>query len=481
MDKYDVIVIGSGPGGYVAAIKAAQLGYKTLCVEKWQSKDKKAPQKVTLGGTCLNVGCIPSKALLETSHKFAMAQEQFATEGIIIKDAKVDVGIMQKRKEGIVNKLTSGIAMLFKANGVESVQGTGKLLKDKQVEVTLIDGKKVVYQADNVILAAGSVPVEIPVAPFKDDLVVDSTGALGFDKPPKKLCVIGAGVIGLELGSVWNRLGSEVVVLEALTDFLPMADEQISKDALRHFKKQGLDIKLGAKVTEAKPKGNNKVVVKYEDAKGTQSIEVDKAVVAVGRKPYSQGLLADDCGVGVDNKGFVEVDEHCRSKVAGVYAVGDLVRGPMLAHKSSEEGIMVVELIAGKKAEVNYEIIPNVIYTSPEIAWAGMTEQQVKEKGIDYKVGAFPFAANGRAMANNDTDGMVKIISDKKTDRILGVHIVAHQSGELISQAVIAMEFMASTEDLQLTIFAHPTISESIHEAALAVDNKAIHTVNKKR
>lgn len=479
MEKYDIIVIGAGPGGYVAAIKSAQLGYKTLCVEKWQNKDK----KISLGGTCLNVGCIPSKTLLESSHKYVRAKEQFATEGIMLKDIKVDIPTMQKRKDKIVTKLTSGIGMLFKANGVDSVHGTGKLLKDKQVEVTGVDDKKSIYQADNVILAAGSVPVEIPVAPFTDDLIVDSTGALNFDEAPKKLCVIGAGVIGLELGSVWNRLGSEVVILEALQDFLPMADEQISKDALRYLKKQGLNIQLGAKVTEAKPKkgSKGKLEVKYEDSTGSQSLEADKVIVAVGRKPLSQKLLADDCGVEIDDKGFVKVDEHCSTKVAGVYAIGDLVRGPMLAHKSSEEGIMVVERIAGKKTEVNYNIIPNVIYTSPEVAWVGITEQQAKEKGINYKLGSFPFAANGRAMSNNDTDGMVKIIADKATDSILGLHIVADQSGELISQAVIAMEFMASAEDLQLTIFAHPTLSEAIHEAALAVDNKAIHTANKKR
>lgn len=477
MEKYDVIVIGSGPGGYVAAIRASQLGYKTLCVEKSQNQEK----KVSLGGTCLNVGCIPSKALLETSHKFAMASEQFADEGIEVNQPKINVSTMQKRKDGIVKKLTSGIGMLFKANGVAVADGTGKLLKGKQVEVTN-GGKKSVYQAENVILASGSVPVEIPVAPFKKDLVVDSTGALSFNKVPETLCVIGAGVIGLELGSVWNRLGTKVTVLEAMPDFLQMADAQIAKDALRHFKKQGLDIKLGAKVTKVEPKGKDKVTVAYDDPASGKNTQVifDKAIVAVGRRPASDGLLADDCGVKLDDRKFIEVDEHCRTGVAGVYAIGDLVRGPMLAHKASEEGLMVLDVIAGKKGEVNYDVIPNVIYTSPEIAWAGLTEKEVQDKGIDYKMGVFPIAANGRAMANNDTGGMVKIISDKNTDRVLGAHIISQQAGELISQLVITMEFMGSTEDLQLTVFAHPTISEAIHEAALAVDNKAIHIGNKK-
>ena len=474
MDKYDIIIIGSGPGGYVAAIKAAQLGYKTLCVEK-ASKDS----KISLGGTCLNIGCIPSKALLETSHKYAMATEDFAEEGIVAKQVSMDIGAMQKRKDGIVNKLTSGIGMLFKANKIDSVLGTGKLLKDKQVEVSS-GGKKTVYQAENVILASGSVPVEIPVAPFKGDQVVDSTGALSFKQVPKKLCVIGAGVIGLELGSVWNRLGAEVLVLEALPDFLPMADEQLAKDALRHFKKQGMDIQLGAKVTEAKPDGKDKVKVSYESADGKKTVTVNKAIVAVGRKPASAGLLADDCGVSLDERQFVPVDEQCRTSVPGVYAIGDLVRGPMLAHKASEEGIMVVEVIAGKKAEVNYNTVPNVIYTDPEIAWVGLTEQEAKQQGLDYKVGVFPIAASGRAMANNNTKGLVKIIADKKTDRILGGHIIGHQAGELVAQFVISMEFMASAEDLQLTMFAHPTVSEAIHEASLAADNKAIHIANRK-
>lgn len=475
MEKYDVIVIGSGPGGYVAAIKAAQMGYKTLCVEKSQGKDK----KISLGGTCLNIGCIPSKALLETTHKFAMAQEQFAAEGIKIGEASMDITTMQQRKDGIVNKLTSGIGMLFKANGVASVTGLGKLLSDKKVEVEQ-GGKKTIYQADNVILASGSVPVEIPVAPFKGDLVVDSTGALNFKQTPKKLCVIGAGVIGLELGSVWNRLGSEVIVLEALNDFLPMVDQQIAKEGLRQFTKQGLDIHLGAEVTEAKPQGKNKVKVIYQDAKGKQTITVDKTIVAVGRRPATDNLLSEDCGVKLDERKFIIVDEACRTAVDGVYAIGDAVRGPMLAHKASEEGIMVIDIIAGQKSEVNYNVIPNVIYTAPEVAWVGLTEQQVKEQGIDYKLGTFPFAANGRAMANNDTVGLVKIISDKNTDRILGGHIIAHQASEVVAQLVITMEFMGSTEDLQLTVFAHPTISEAVHEAALAADKKAIHIANKK-
>jgi len=471
MDKYDVIVIGAGPAGYVCAIKCAQLGFKTLCVEKWQNSVKKQ----MLGGTCLNVGCIPSKALLETSHKYLMAQEEFSTEGIKINKLSIDIAAMQGRKNAIINKLCSGVASLFKANSVTSAFGSGRLLKDRQVEVTDNKGKKTLYQADNVVLASGSVPIELPFAPFDGKNIVDSTGALEFTEVPKRLGVIGAGIIGLELGSVWRRLGAEVVVLEALEDLLPMVDSQISKDAARHFKKQGLDIRLGAVVSKAeKGKGIN---IHYKDSVGEQQLKVDKLVVAVGRKPFSEGLLSDDCGVKQDEKGFVIVDDQCRTGAENVYAIGDLVRGPMLAHKGSEEGVMVAELISNKKAQMNYGTIPSVIYTAPEIAWVGINEEEARQQGVDYKSGTFPFAASGRAMANNDVRGLVKIIADKKTDAVLGVHIIGPQAGELIAQAVLAMEFMASAEDIQLTIFAHPTLGEAIHEAALAVDGRAIHAI----
>ena len=476
MDKYDVIVIGAGPAGYVCAIKSAQLGLRTLCVEKWQGADKKQ----LLGGTCLNVGCIPSKALLETSHKYAMAQEDFAAEGIRIKDIRMDVAAMLARKDAIVNKLCGGVAMLFKANGVENAFGVGRLLKDKQVEVTDIQGGKKIYQASHIVLAGGSVPVELPFAPFDGDRIVDSSGALAFTEVPKKLCVIGAGVIGLELGSVWRRLGAEVIILEALQDFLPMVDGQISKDAARHFKKQGLDIRLGASVSQAKADKQG-VKIEYKTAQGEENLVADKLIVAVGRKPYSENLLAPDSGVEQDEKGFVRVDDQCCTTLADVYAIGDLVRGPMLAHKGSEEGVMVAEIIAGRKAQVNYACVPNVVYTAPEIAWVGLTEEEVRQQGKEYKSGTFSFAASGRAMANNDTRGLVKVIADKESDVVLGVHIIGPQAGELVSQAVIAMEFTATVEDLQLTMFAHPTLSEVLHEAALAVDDHAIHSAPLRR
>ena len=470
MEQFDVIVIGAGPAGYVAAIRCAQLGAKTLCVEKWQDETKRQ----SLGGTCLNVGCIPSKALLESSHRYELAKEHFIDEGIKVKGLSLDLAAMLKRKDAIVKKLTGGIAMLFKANQVASAYGVGKLLKDKQVEVRSMQGEKTIYQAKHIILASGSVPMAIPAAPFDRDLITDSTGALNFASVPADLCVIGAGIIGLELGSVWGRLGSRVTLLEALPDFLPMLDRQIAKDAFKHYQNQGLAIKLGCKVTQVKP-GKKGATVSYAEDGKQQTLQAEKVVVAVGRKPYTEGLLAEDCGIALDERGFIPVDDQCRAEVAGVYAIGDLVRGPMLAHKGSEEGIMVAELIAGKPAAVNYDLVPNVIYTSPEIAWVGLSEEQARAAGKECKIGTFPFAASGRAMANNDTRGLVKIVVDKQTDAVLGTHIIGNQAGELISQAVVAMEFMTSAEDLQLTIFAHPTLAEALHEAALAVDGRAIH------
>lgn len=475
-DKFDLIVIGAGPGGYVTAIRAAQLGLKTACVEKWQ--DSKGG--VAHGGTCLNVGCIPSKALLEASHKFVEARDDFDDLGIATGDVKMDVGKMMARKDKIVKNLTGGISGLFKANGVTAINGTGKVIGEKQVEVTDFDGKTSTHEADNIVVAAGSVPVEIPPTPLTEGLIVDSTGALEFDETPGRLGVIGAGVIGLELGSVWNRLGSEVTVLEAMDDFLPMVDGAIAKDTQKLLKKQGLDIRLGAKVTGSEVKGQE-VVVKYADADGEKEITFDKLIVCVGRKPYTQGVIADGVSVDLDERGFVTVDDQCRTSVPGVYAIGDCVRGPMLAHKASEEGMMVADIIAGQKAEVNYDAIPSVIYTFPEVAWVGMTEQDAKEQGIEVSTGAFPFAANGRAMANNATEGSAKVIADAETDRILGLHIVGQHAGEMIAQGVIAMEFGSSAEDLALTCYAHPTMSESIHEAALAVDGHAIHMANRKK
>ncbi|WP_168014931.1 dihydrolipoyl dehydrogenase [Halomonas salinarum] len=474
-DKFDLIVIGAGPGGYVAAIRAAQLGLKTACVEKWIDKEGKTVH----GGTCLNVGCIPSKALLEASHKFIEAQHDFDDMGIQAGDVTMDVKKMMARKDKIVKNLTGGIAGLFKANGVTALEGAGKVLSSKQVEVSK-DGEKVVYEADNIVIASGSVPVDIPPTPLTEGLIVDSTGALEFDETPKRLGVIGAGVIGLELGSVWNRLGSEVTVLEAMDSFLPMVDQAVAKETQKLLKKQGLDIKLGARVTGSDIK-DNEVVVKYADSEGDKEITFDKLIVCVGRRPYTQGLLGDDAGVKLDERGFIFVDDQCRTSVPGVYAIGDVVRGPMLAHKASEEGIMVADIVAGHKAEMNYDAIPSVIYTFPEVAWVGMNEQEAKAAGIEVKSGSFPFAASGRAMANNATEGMAKVITDAETDRVLGMHIVGQHAGEMIAQGVIAMEFGSSAEDLALTCYAHPTMSEAVHEAALAVDGHAIHMANRKK
>ena len=475
-NKYDVIVIGAGPGGYVAAIRCAQLGLKTACVEQWTTDTG----KLVLGGTCLNVGCIPSKALLESSHKFEEAKHEFDTHGMSLENLTMDVPKMMQRKNTIVNNLTGGITSLFKSNGVTAIQGKGRLLAGKQVEVTDSKGNVTVYDAENIIIATGSKPVEIPPAPITEGYIVDSTGALDFQEVPKRLGVIGAGVIGLELGSVWARLGSEVTVLEAQDTFLSAIDQQVAKEALKQFKKQGLDIKLKARVSGTDIK-RGLINVTYEDTKGTQELKVDKLIVAVGRRPVTDGLLAPDCGVNLDERGFIFVDDYCNTGVPGVYAVGDVVRGPMLAHKSSEEGIMVADRIAGQKTEVNYDCIPGVIYTHPEIANVGKTEEQLKADGIEYNVGVCPFAANGRAMAANSTAGFVKILADAKTDRVLGVHIIGPNASELITQAVIAMEFGSSAEDLGLTVFAHPTLSETVHEAALAVAGHAIHIANKKK
>ena len=476
-NQFDVLVIGAGPGGYVCAIRAAQLGLKTACVEKW-SDDKGKP---TLGGTCLNVGCIPSKALLDSSHKFIEAQQDFDVHGIQHAGVKMDVPKMIARKDNIVKTLTGGIAGLFKANGVTLLHGAGKVLAGKQVELTKADGTTEVINAENIVIATGSLPINIPPAPLTDDLIVDSTGALEFKEVPKRLGVIGAGVIGLELGSVWGRLGAEVIVLEAMDRFLSAADQQIAKESKKIFQKQGLDIRLGARVTASEIKGKT-VEVTYVDADSKEHKEVfDKLIVAVGRRPYTESLLAPDSGVNLDERGFIFVDDDCRTDVPGVFAIGDVVRGPMLAHKSSEEGIVVAEIIAGQKAQLNYDLIPSVIYTHPEIAWIGKTEEEVKARGEEYKVGTFPFAASGRALAANEGHGLVKVISDKATDRILGVHIVGPSAADLVQQAVIAMEFAASTEDLALTIFSHPTLSEALHEAVLAVDGHAIHIANRKR
>jgi len=475
-EKFDVVIIGSGPAGYVAAIKAAQLGLTTACVEEWLDEQS----KVKLGGTCLNVGCIPSKALLDSSYKFAEARDHYDVHGITIKDASIDVPAMLKRKEGIVNQLTSGITGLFKHNGVTAVQGRGKVLAGGKVEVTDKDGNVSILEAGNTIIAAGSVPVTIPPAAVDNEYIVDSTGALEFTEVPKRLGIIGAGVIGLELGSVWGRLGADVVMLEALDDFLPMMDSQISKETAKIFKKQGLDIRMGARVTNAEVK-KSQVEVSFTTADGDQVEQFDKLIVCVGRRPRTEDLLASDCGVTLDERGCIFVNDFCATEAPHVFAVGDVVRGPMLAHKGSEEGVMVAERIAGKPVQLNYECIPSIIYTHPEVAAVGKTEQELKADGIEYKAGTFPFAASGRALAANDSDGLVKIIADAKTDRILGCHIVGPSAADLVQQVAIAMEFGSSAEDLALMVFGHPTLSEAVHEAALAVDGHAIHIANRKK
>jgi dihydrolipoamide dehydrogenase len=477
MNDFDVVVIGAGPAGYPAAIRAGQNKLKVACVDEWQNFDG----TYAFGGTCLNAGCIPSKALLESSELFQRAKEEFAVHGIKVGDVKLDLAAMQKRRASIVKTMTNGITALFKANGVVGIQGHGRLLPGNKVVVTGPDGSEKTLQAKHVVLASGSTPIRLPSVPHDGKFIVDSWNALEFDAVPPKLGVIGAGVIGLELGSVWRRLGSEVTVLEAQGEFLPMVDQAVAREAQRHFKKQGLDIKLGTKVLRATLNGGGLggVDVVYSNASGEQSLNVDKLIVAVGRRPFTQNLLADGTGVKLDARGFIEVDEHCRTGVQNVWAIGDVVRGPMLAHKGKEEGVMVADLIAGHYGEVNYKVVPSVIYTAPEIAWVGQTEEQVKASGRPYKVGTFPFAASGRARAMEAAQGLAKVVSAKDDDEILGVHVIGPMAGELIAEAVLAMEYSASTEDIQRTIHAHPTLSEAIHEAALAADKKAIDGINR--
>ncbi len=474
-DAFDVVVIGGGPAGYPAAIRAAQNKLRVACIDEWKNYDGSA----AFGGTCLNAGCIPSKALLESSELYHRAQTEFAAHGIRTGAVSFDVSAMQKRKATIVKGMTGGISQLLKAAGVTALQGHGRLLTGNEVEFTSHDGAKRRLSAKHVVLATGSVPMELRSAPFDGKYIVDSWGALEFDGVPQRLGVIGAGVIGLELGSVWRRLGSEVVVLEAMPDFLAMADQQLAREALKHFRKQGLDIRLGAKVTSAKATGGG-VLVSYQDAAGvTQSLEVDRLIVCIGRRPFTRELLADGTGVELDERGFIKVDHDCRTGAPNVWAVGDCVRGPMLAHKGKEEGVAVADRIAGLYAEVNYAVIPSVIYTAPEIAWVGQTEEQVKASGRAYKVGSFPFMASGRARAMEASQGFVKMISAVDDDQILGVHVIGPMAGELIAEAVLALEYSASTEDLQRTIHAHPTLSEALHEAALAADKRAIDMPNR--
>ncbi|MDB9898841.1 dihydrolipoyl dehydrogenase [Gammaproteobacteria bacterium] len=472
---YDVIVIGGGPAGYVAAIRSSQLGLSTACVEEFVDDSGNA----VFGGTCLNVGCIPSKALLDSSHRFYEAAGHLDTHGIKVEKVKLDLSVMMDRKDSIVKKLTGGIGGLFAANKVTPITGRGKVIAGNNVEVTKSDGTSETIAAKNIIIATGSSPIEIASAEFNNN-VVDSTGALEFTEVPKTLGVIGAGVIGLELGSVWARLGSKVTVIEAMDDFLFMADKEIAKDSLKDFKKQGLDIKLGSRLVASKNLKKS-VKISYESSAGTEEMEFDKLVVAVGRRPNVQDVFSEDSGVHLDERGFISVDDHCMTSASNVWAIGDVVRGPMLAHKGSEEGVMVAERIAGKHAEMNYDLVPSVIYTHPEIAWVGKNEEELKSENRSYKVGKFPFAASGRALAVDQSTGFVKVLSDESTDTILGVHVFGPSAAEIVQQALISMEFGASSEDLGLTIFSHPTVSEALHEAALAVNNQAIHIGNKRK
>jgi dihydrolipoamide dehydrogenase len=471
-EKYDVVVVGGGPGGYVAAIRAAQLGFSTACIDNFIGKDGKP----ALGGTCLNVGCIPSKALLDSSKNFAHMQHDYKNHGISFENAQIDVTKMIGRKDKIVKQFTGGIAGLFKANKVKAIHATGTLLGNNQVKVTQGE-KTTTIEASHIIIATGSTPFSIPNVEIDNKMIVDNAGALDIEETPKKLGIIGAGVIGLEMASVWGRLGSEIVIFEAMDSLLAAADKDIAKVAGREFKKQKMDIRLKTFVKAAKII-DNQVEVTFEK-NGEQSTEIfDKLLVAVGRKSQTEGLLSDDCGVQLTDRGQIQVNDLCQTTAENIWAIGDVVRGPMLAHKASEEGIAVAERIAGQHGHIDFNTCPWVIYTEPEISWVGKTEQQLKDEGVEYNVGTFPFAAIGRAVAMNQPEGMVKLLADKETDTLLGAHIVGANASELIAECVVTMEFQGCAEDLARIIHAHPTLSEAVHEAALSVDKRAIHKMN---
>ncbi len=471
--QFDVIVIGAGPAGYICAIRAAQLGQKVACVEEWTNP----AGENALGGTCLNVGCIPSKALLQSSENYDHAAHHFKDHGIEVKGLSMDVGQMLARKRQVVKQNNDGILYLFKKNKVSFFHGRGSFAAkvDGGYEIKVAGAAEETLVGKQVIVATGSHPRALPGAAFDEKQILSNDGALEIPEVPKKLGVIGAGVIGLEMGSVWRRLGAEVTVLEALPAFLGAVDEQIAKEAQKIFTKQGLKISLGVKINGVKA-DKKAVTVDYADSSGAaQTLTVDKLIVSIGRVPNTTGLNADAVGLALDERGFIKVDDDCRSNLPGVWAVGDVVRGPMLAHKAEEEGVAVAERIAGQHGHVNFNTIPWVIYTSPEIAWVGQTEQQLKQAGRAYKAGAFPFMANGRARALGDTTGMVKFLADAKTDEILGVHIIGPMASELISEAVVAMEFKASAEDIARICHAHPSLSEATKEAALAVDKRTLN------
>ncbi len=472
MDSYDVVVIGAGPGGYVAAIRCAQLGFKVLCVDQWHDDKGRA----VLGGTCLNVGCIPSKALLDSSHHYEWMQHEAAEHGIRIAGVDLDLAAMMARKNKVVKTLTQGIVGLFRKHRIESVQGHARLAGAGRVLITTgPDSRTQEAMAKDIIIATGSSPMTLRQAPFDEQCIVSSTGALRFPEVPRRLGIIGAGVIGLELGSVWRRLGADVVLFEALDTFLPAVDEQIAAEARKVLSKQGLDIRLGSRVSATSCTAAE-VEVAWKTAQGEQYQQAfDRVIVAVGRQPNSGDLGAEDVGLAVDDHGFIKVDAHNQTNLPHVFAIGDVVGGAMLAHKSSEEGVAVAERIAGQQAEVNHAAIPWVIYTWPEIAWVGQSEQAARAAGLDVRTGIFPFLASARARAQGDTTGLVKLVSDARTDQLLGVHILGPSASELVSEAVVALEFRASSEDLARTIHAHPTLAEALHEAALAVDGRAIN------
>src|SRR3954467_15575456 len=468
MDKFDVIIIGSGPGGYVAAIRAGQLGLKTAIVEK----DKE------LGGTCLNIGCIPSKALLTSSDHFSFAKKEASKHGIIIDNVNVDIGKMLQRKDKVVKTLTGGVRALMKTNKVTSFEGMGTIAGPGKVSVKSSAGETQELETKNIVIATGSVPVELPFAKFNGTTIVSSTEALSFTEPPKKLVVIGAGAIGLELGSVWSRLGSEVTVLEFLPRIALGFDLELSNLLQRALTAQGMTFHLETKVGGIKSEGGRMVATA---TKGSEELTFDanKVLVSVGRRPFADGVGADKVGVALDERNRIKVDEHFRTNIEGIYAIGDVIPGPMLAHKAEEEGIACVENIAGKSGHVNYDVIPGIIYTNPELAGVGLTEDGAKEKGINVRVGKFPFRANGRAVANEDYEGVVKFVADAETDRILGAHILSHAASELIAETVAVMEFGGSSEDRGRTVHAHPTLSEAVKEAALHVEKRAIHIGNR--
>ena len=463
--QHDIVIVGAGPGGYVAAIRAAQLGFNVALVEREDA----------LGGTCVRVGCIPSKALLESSHHYEQVSHGLDAHGVKVSGVQLDLAAMQQRRATVVKQNTDGVAFLMKKNKVTRYQGTGILTGPRQVAVTVADGSVTRLVAEHVILATGSVVATLPGIELDGQTVVSSTEALEFDKVPERLVVIGAGVIGLELGSVWSRLGAKVTVLEYLDRILPGMDLETAKEAHKVFTKQGLEFKLGARVTGVKVQGKGAKAVAKVDIDGADPIEADKVLVAVGRKPNSSGLGLEDVGVEVDQRGRVVVNEKFATNVPGVYAIGDLIAGPMLAHKASEDGVALVEMLAGHAAHVDYDLVPGVVYTEPEVAGVGKTEEQLKEGGVPYRKGSFPFLANGRARAIGSTDGRVKVLAHKDTDRVLGVHIIGPRAGDLISECVAAMAFGASSEDLANVIRAHPGLSEVVKEAALAVDGRALH------